>query len=42
MVKRSPIMKLLDFIPDLFEQDYLIDDFLAPQYKKSKVIRKKK
>jgi hypothetical protein len=42
MPRKTGIMKLKDYIPDLFELDYLIPDFLNPKYKTAKVIRRKK
>ena len=31
----------MDFIPDLFEQDYLFPDYVNPNYKTSKRVKKK-
>ena len=42
MPRRTGIMKLLDIIPDLFEQDYLVPDYLNPRYKTARVIKRKK
>jgi len=40
MPKRTGIMKLMDVIPDLFENRELVSDFLNPRYGKSRVVRK--